>query len=264
MGDDHLFLSIDVTSLYTNIPNELGHVALSWYITHRYTRWMPPALRTRLTTAVTSLMSVIQKTNGFVYDNDLFPQIQGTAMGSPAAVVYADIVMLYLENRYILPILEGEGLEVQVYRRFISDIFVSLHGCEGQVQRALDRINKCSALEFAHELAHDSIDFLDTTVFRSKGYMAVKPHFKVTNRFLYLLAGSNHPRSMGKGVITGELIRIRRSSTLDHHYEAAAEQAKQTFRGRPQPPHLLAVFCSCFFSTLQQSAMIAAQLKRGK
>ena len=40
-------------------------------------------------------------------------------MGSPAAVVYADIVMLYLEKQYVLPILEGEGLEVQVYRRFI-------------------------------------------------------------------------------------------------------------------------------------------------
>eukprot|EP00117_Sycon_ciliatum_P022540 scpid80086/ scgid3034/ len=99
--------------------------------------------------------------------------------------------------------------------------------------------------------------------------MAVKPHFKVTNRFLYLLVGSNHPCSMGKGVFTGELIRIRRSSTLDHHYEAAAEQAKQTFRarvykssifhlsdpytrharpaqlgwlGRPQPPHFFGRF----------------------
>ncbi|XP_065191261.1 uncharacterized protein LOC135822418 [Sycon ciliatum] len=62
--------------------------------------------------------------------------------------------------------------------------------------------------------------------------MAVKPHFKVTNRFLYLLVGSNHPCSMGKGVFTGELIRIRRSSTLDHHYEAAAERPKQAFRAR--------------------------------
>ena len=57
--------------------------------------------------------------NEFVYGNDVFRQIQGTAMGSPAAVVYADIVMLYLEKRYVLPILEGEGFEVQVYRRFI-------------------------------------------------------------------------------------------------------------------------------------------------
>ena len=107
-----------------------------------------------------------------------------------------------------------------------------MHGFEGQVQRTLDRNNKCSALKFSHELAHDGIDFLDTTVFRSKGYMAVKPHFKVTNRFLYLLVGSNHPCSMGKGVFTGELIRIRRSSTLDHHYEAAAERPKQAFRAR--------------------------------
>ena len=80
---------------------------------------MPLALRTWLLTAVTSLMSVIRKKNEFVYGNDVFRQIQGTAMGSPAAVVYADIVMLYLEKRYVLPILEGEGLEVQVYRRFI-------------------------------------------------------------------------------------------------------------------------------------------------
>ncbi|XP_065192811.1 uncharacterized protein LOC135823883 isoform X2 [Sycon ciliatum] len=62
--------------------------------------------------------------------------------------------------------------------------------------------------------------------------MAVKPHFKFTNRFLYLLVGSNHPCSMGKGVFTGELIRIRRSSTLDHHYEAAAERPKQAFQAR--------------------------------
>eukprot|EP00117_Sycon_ciliatum_P030199 scpid81602/ scgid3034/ len=103
--------------------------------------------------------------------------------------------------------------------------------------------------------------------------MAVKPHFKVTNRFLYLLVGSNHPCSMGKGVFTGELIRIRRSSTLDHHYEAAAEQAKQTFRARvykssifhlsdPYTRHARPFFCSCFFSTLQQSAMISAQMWR--
>ena len=72
---------------------------------------MPLALRTWLITAVTSLMSVIRKKNEFVYGNDVFRQIQGTAMGSPAAVVYADIVImrLYLEKWYVFPILEGEG-----------------------------------------------------------------------------------------------------------------------------------------------------------
>ena len=41
-----------------------------------------------------------------------------------------------------------------------------------------------------------------------------------------------HPCSMGKGVFTGELIRIRRSSTLDYHYEPAAERPEQAFRAR--------------------------------
>ena len=227
-----------MTSLYTNIPNELGQEALTWFMQHNVTRWMGPDIRTRLIRAVTSLMSVILQNNDFVYDNELFRQVQGTAMGSPAAVVYANIVMLYLEKRYILPILEGEGLEVQVYRRFIDDIFVSLHGRIGQVESALEKINKCSALRFTHELAYDGLDFLDTTVFRSEGHVAVKPHFKATNRFLYLLAGSNHPCSMGKGVITGELIRIRRSSTYDRDYEAAAQRLKRAFRARGFKPSI--------------------------
>ncbi|XP_065177148.1 uncharacterized protein LOC135806920 isoform X1 [Sycon ciliatum] len=51
-------------------------------------------------------------------------------------------------------------------------------------------------------------------------------------RRVLTLGLGNHPCSMGKGVFTGELIRIRRFSTLDHHYEAAAERPKQAFRAR--------------------------------
>ena len=81
-----MLVSIDVSALYTNIPQDEGIEAIREVLIERENLEVPTDFLIRL-------LEIILKYNIFEFNSDLYLQIIDTAMGTRPAVSYANIFM---------------------------------------------------------------------------------------------------------------------------------------------------------------------------
>ena len=110
--------SIDVSSLCTNIPYEEGvqsalHFLKSNSDTYKHPEQPNPEI-------LGELMSLVLKHNVFEFDEKFYLQIQGTAMGTKMAPVYANLFMGRLEAQLINQAPES----IHSWKRFITLYFM--------------------------------------------------------------------------------------------------------------------------------------------
>ena len=109
---DFYLVTMDVTPLYTNIPNHEGITAIyRTLIENRYDGQVP----------LTQLLEFVLHMNNFTFNGDNYLQIGGTAMGTRLAPSYANLFMGYFEKK----MLAGAPHKPELYLRFIDDIISS-------------------------------------------------------------------------------------------------------------------------------------------
>ena len=91
--------SIDVSSLYTNIPHNEGFQSALHFLknspnTYKHPEQPNPEI-------IGELMALVLQNNIFEFDERYFLQIQGTAMGTKMAPAYANLFMGRLEAKII-------------------------------------------------------------------------------------------------------------------------------------------------------------------
>ena len=105
---------MDVTSLYTNIPQEEG-LTLVCQAYEEFHDKNPPIA----THFLKEMLSVILKENSFQFNGKDYLQIHGTAMGTKMAVAFTNIFMAKIEQA----ILRQSTKNPLAWKRFIDDIF---------------------------------------------------------------------------------------------------------------------------------------------
>ena len=89
-------VSVDITSLYANIPHELGLKAIEYWL-DKY----PELIHSRFDkTFILKALKIVLKNNHFGFNEEFFHQITRTAMGTIVAPAYATLVMGYLEIQF--------------------------------------------------------------------------------------------------------------------------------------------------------------------
>ena len=106
-------VSLDVKSLYTNIPIAEG-------IKYVKTSLENYSKRTASTKVITTLLTLILTLNNFIFNCKSYLQIKGCAMGTICAPSYANIFMDHFERKLIYPLIKTFSL---IYLRLIDDIF---------------------------------------------------------------------------------------------------------------------------------------------
>ena len=106
--------TLDVCSLYTNIPQEEGIDVVCRYYEDHYEQKLPIP-----TSDLRELMRLILEENSFKFNEKHFVQTHGVAMGTKMAVAFSVIFMADLEKR----LLAASPLKPLVWKRFIDDIF---------------------------------------------------------------------------------------------------------------------------------------------
>ena len=212
---DTWLVTVDVKSLYTNIPNEEGIQACyeAWLTQETTDPQHPPAETLR------QLLELVLKLNVFEFDNKHYLQIFGTAMGSKLAPAYANTFMGKLEKT----ILDNSPLKPSYYRRFIDDIFLIWPHSKEELDRFLNHMNNANqSIQFTSEHSKEEIVFLDVVVYKKNSNNHVtdstctlhtKTYIKPTNKQLYVRKGSYHPGGTGKGITVGEAIRFLRTNS---------------------------------------------------
>ena len=203
-----IFLTADVTSLYTNIPNDLGITCTkdfldTFNIPHKE--------------LMIQLLSLILHNNFFSFRDTFFHQVSGTAMGTPVAVCYANIFMYQMVDK-ILQQMPG----VLFYGRYIDDIFCILAN-DTDSHSFINRLQSLHpSLHFTVSTSKHFAVFLDVYLykghrFHTDGFIDTSVYQKPLNRYLYIPYSSFHSKVQKTAFIKAELLRYIRisSSRLD-------------------------------------------------
>ena len=188
--EDYL-VTIDVSSLYTNIPHKEGID----YIMD----WMPQkGISTEESGFIADLAKLVLECNYFEFDNKTYHQVSGTAMGTRMAPNYATIFMHYIEEK----ILNTSPLKPKIWKWFIDDIFMVWQHGKDTLDEFLKFINILHpTIKFTAEYSLHEISFLDTMVWKEKDRLTTRVYHKKTDSKRYLHFNSAHPYSQKKAIL---------------------------------------------------------------
>ena len=125
-----LQVTLDVSSLYTNILHDEGIEACEEYLNSRESQAPPTA-------DICHLIQLILSMNLFVFNEKYYLQIHGTAMGTRMAPSYANLFLGKLERKF----LATQNRIPRVWWRYIDDTFaIWTHG-EPALRAFIENLN---------------------------------------------------------------------------------------------------------------------------
>jgi len=111
----HILISLDVISLFTNVPQDLA-------INSILKRWTLIALKTSIPKEeFIGAIKLILSSSFFVFNNKIYRQTFGIPMGSPLSPIIANIVLQDLEEKALQTI----NCDIPFYYRYVDDILLS-------------------------------------------------------------------------------------------------------------------------------------------
>lgn len=211
----------DIESLYPNIPIDVGVHFVRCAINRMRSTIDEIGLHfhdNRTVDFVLKLLSFILHNNFFVFGSRWYHQLQGTAMGTPAAVPFACLFVYEVEHR----VFQSTHIQPLLYKRYIDDIYLIVRHREeattffGAFNDKVVPTIRCGSIT----IDPSSGIFLDLETFKgprfaASGILDVKTYQKVQNRYLYLAPNSFHNRAVFQSTIVSELNRYRLTCNSD-------------------------------------------------
>ena len=191
-------ISFDVVSLFTCVPLDftiqliLNKVYRDKLISTKFKR-----------DELERLLQICTKEMHFSFDNGIYRQTNGVAMGSPLGPVIANIFMVELEKT-LVPTLDDK---VSLWFRYVDDTFTFIK--KGEVDNVMNELNNFHPnIKFTCEKeTGDTISFLDVKVLKKPdGTFNTDIHRKKTDTNVYLNWKSFAPKTWKIGTLKG-LIR---------------------------------------------------------
>ncbi|XP_063806789.1 uncharacterized protein LOC134990792, partial [Pseudophryne corroboree] len=205
LPENYLMCTIDVISLYTNIPHQRGIEAIRRCITgsHKYNG---PDINFFI-----KLLELTLAQNYFIFDGRFFRQCSGCAMGSCVAPSFANIFMREVENDLFLTNPNVAG-SIKAYFRYIDDIFVLWSGSQESFQQAMLDINRLDdSIKFTYSTSYEEIHYLDVAIKQDHlHHLHTSLFVKETDINTTLHANSHHPPTLKWGLPYSQYMRIRR------------------------------------------------------
>jgi len=209
VGESDVLLSLDVVSLFTNIPLDLAldGVRRRWDFIKDHTQIpLEPFIRA---------LEFVLSSTFFTFNGNTYQQTFGTPMGSPLSPIIADMVLQDLEESC----LEKLNINIPIYYRYVDDILMVAP------RKNLDLIvrtfNSYSPrLKFTLEIEKNrSINFLDTSITVVDDKLICNWYQKPTFSGRYLNFSSHHPIEQKKAVVLGIIDRAILLSHPIYHRE---------------------------------------------
>ncbi|KAM9311570.1 uncharacterized protein PAF06_009397 [Gastrophryne carolinensis] len=207
---------MDVTSLYTSIPHTAGITAIREAL-------LTTDILGPMQDFLLQLLHIILHKNYFLFDQQFYFQIQGTAMGSNVAPSYANLYMSNYETKYVYTSTDYHS-HVLLWLRYLDDIFILWQGTAEALSNFHLYLNQClPTISFSLEHSTRSIHFLDVLVTLENGYISTDVYRKPTDRVTFLHAESFHPPNLIKSLPYSQFVRIRRITSTDAQYDRKSE-----------------------------------------
>ena len=206
--DNTFLVTMDVSSLYTNIPNDLGIEACREQLEINQAGSQFPTNK-----SIIDLLDMVLSKNNFNFNGLNFLQVGGTAMGTRLAPSYANLFMDYFERHHVYTY----HTQPLLWKRYIDDIFMLWNQGIAELQNFIEHLNSClPSIKFETHISESEISFLDVKVKLNNNAISTSLFTKETDTLSYLDYSSCHPVSCKKSIPYSQFLRLRRiCSDLD-------------------------------------------------
>lgn len=233
---DVWLISADVDALYPNIHTPTG----VHFITRHLHRQNHATAERR--TFISKALNLVMRENYIAFQDKIYQQTNGTAMGTPLGPQYANLFMEELEHDCVER-WRSQGL--QLYKRFIDDIFAIFTGTREDAERLMHELSSLHPMiKLTYVISSASVDFLDITIsvdmrFTLKGLLSIKVYQKPMNEYLYVPWNSFHTTKQRTGFIKGECIRYARTCSSKDDFYALVKLFKARLLKRGYPVQVI-------------------------
>ena len=212
-----ILVTLDVSSLYTNIPHNEGINACRHYLNTR-----DQSTSTVRTETLCDLIRMILTMNSFEFNNTFYIQIHGTAMGTRMAPSYANLFLAKFET----DALSHAPHQPHTWWRFIDDIFMIWTDTEDELRTFITYLNNIHpTIKFTLSHSATSISILDVKVSLGQfGKVETDLYTKPTDKHQYLLQSSCHPLHTKRAIPFSLALRLRRICSSDDSFTLRANE----------------------------------------
>ena len=215
-----IFVSYDVSSLFTNVPvDETIDILVerafheNWFNKNHGTNLQPTQLR--------ELLQIAVKNQLFQFDGNLYEQVDGVAMGSPLGPLMANTFMTSTEAK-----LKENGKIPEFYKRYVDDTFAVVSGIAA-AETLFEALNNAHPLmSFTMEIEMGGkLPFLGMTIIREENTINTEVYRKPTNTGLLLHYQSHTDERYKRSLLRTMLYRAHR---LSSSMNAFTQECKKT------------------------------------
>ena len=202
-----LLVTLDVASLYTNIPHNDGIQACSDCVTIKTTR-------------LCDLIRMVLTNNTFTFNGQHYRQINGTAMGTKMAPSYANLFMGNFEQKALAAATHSPLF----WWHYIDDIFLLWTHGEEKLNDLITYLNNLHpTIKFTSSFSYNEIPFLDVKVLLLNGTLETDLYVKPTDKHQYLLKSSCHPSHTKQSIPFSMALRLRRICSTDEFFNTRSD-----------------------------------------
>ena len=228
-------VSCDVSALFTSIPiNEAMPIVRSKLVSY-------PTLPDRCSLDASQLSTLLEmclSSTYFTFQNELYKQKQGAAMGFPISPIVANLYMEHFESRA----LETAPTRPSMWYRYVDDTMTKIHECA--VSSFSDHLNSINPnIQFTSEDEKNGrIPFIDTCFHVNEdGSTKVTVYRKPTHTDQYLNFHSNHHLQHKRAVVNTLLLRAQTLVSEETDKAKEIQHVKQALRSNNHPDWMLTI-----------------------
>ena len=238
-------ISSDADAFYTNINTDHAiEILEKWFIYHKkdLAENFPQDL-------VLKGIKRLMENNVFTFGDRYFLQLNGTAMGTNVACMYATIYYSYHEETQLLHL-----SYIKFYRRLIDDAFIIFDDKKGSFADLEANMNDFGPinkrLHWTTEQPSNSIDFLDLTItINEDGTITTRTFQKTMNLYLYRTPDSCQPANILYSFVYGLIHRYYWQNT---HEEDFLLMIERLFSRMLERGHIHKILSQVFISAIKK------------
>ena len=183
MSPQYIIFTMDITSLYTVIPNDEGLRALKHFFDHRTVKELSSETLLLLAELVLTL-------NCFSFGGNYYKQTDDVAMGTKMGPSYANFVG-FIEHQFFS---QYHGPKPELYGRYIDDCIGATSSTREELTQFITAVNSFHpALKYTWEISDTSLAFLDIKISIEGNGLCTSVYYKPSDSHSCLLYSSSHP-----------------------------------------------------------------------
>ena len=224
------FIEADVENLYPSININDALDAIHAFL---FNRLGFPQTRINF---IIKLVEWVLKNNYISFGEYIYHQIQGTAMGTPCAVVVACIFMHIIEEEALslFSIKRCIPRTIFLFKRFIDDYIIVITDYDSGIDLMELLNSRRNSINITFKIRNREIHFLDITLLKTypNHQLVVKAYTKPMNKHLFLPQTSCHPPHIFSGWICGYARRLKLNCTNNSDYNHVLNNFKANLINR--------------------------------